>query len=85
MVKIDCTCEFILQCPVFLPFHTVHGVLRARIQKWFAIPFSSGPHSVLGINTHIHYIYKIHNQQRPTVYHMGLYSVFWDNLYEKRI
>ena len=30
----------------FLPFHTVHGVLKARILKWFAIPFSSGPHSV---------------------------------------
>ena len=24
--------------------HTVHGVLKARILKWFAIPFSSGPH-----------------------------------------
>ena len=22
----------------FLPFHTVHGVLKARILKWFAIP-----------------------------------------------
>ena len=31
---------------LFLPFHTVHGVLKARILKWFAIPFSSGPHSV---------------------------------------
>ena len=31
---------------MFLPFHTVHGVLKARILKWFAIPFSSGPHSV---------------------------------------
>ena len=28
------------------PFHTVHGVLKARILKWLAIPFSSGPHSV---------------------------------------
>ena len=28
---------------MFLPFHTVHGVLKARILKWFAIPFSSGP------------------------------------------
>ena len=28
------------------PFHTVHGVLKARILKWFATPFSSGPHSV---------------------------------------
>ena len=25
---------------------TVHGVLKARILKWFAIPFSSRPHSV---------------------------------------
>ena len=28
----------------FLPFHTVHGVLKERILEWFAIPFSSGPH-----------------------------------------
>ena len=27
----------------YKPFHTVHGVLKARILKWFAIPFSSGP------------------------------------------
>ena len=27
-------------------FHTVHGVLMARIVKWLAIPFSSGPHPV---------------------------------------
>ena len=38
--------EFIFQCPIFLPFHTVHGVLEARILKWFAIPFSSGSHPV---------------------------------------
>ena len=38
--------EFIFQRPIFLPFHTVHWVLKARILKWFAIPFSSGPHSV---------------------------------------
>ena len=38
--------QFIFQCPMFLPFHTVHGVLKARILRWFAIPFSSGPHSV---------------------------------------
>ena len=34
--------EFIFQCHIFLPFHTVHGVLKARILKQFAIPFSSG-------------------------------------------
>ena len=38
--------EFIFQCPIFLPSHTVHGVLKARILKWFAIRFSSGQHSV---------------------------------------
>ena len=32
--------EFIFQCHTFLPFHTVHGVLKARILKWCAIPFS---------------------------------------------
>ena len=37
---------FLFQHPIILPFHTVHGVFKARILKWFAIPFSSGPHSV---------------------------------------
>ena len=36
--------EFIFQCHIFFLFHTVHGVLKARILKWFTIPFSSGPH-----------------------------------------
>ena len=31
--------EFVFQCLTFLPFHTVHGILKARILKWFAIPF----------------------------------------------
>ena len=31
---------------IFLPFHTVYGLLKTRILKWFAIPFSSGPHFV---------------------------------------
>ena len=57
--------EFIFQCPIFLSFHTVHEVLKARILKWFAIPFSSGPHSdrplhhdlsVLGQNPRITYM-----------------------------
>ena len=52
--------EFIFQCHIFLPFHTVHAIVKARILKWFAIPFSSGPPlvrslqhdlSVLGVPT----------------------------------
>ena len=39
--------EFIFQCPIILLFHTVHGILKARILKWLAIPFSSGPCSVI--------------------------------------
>ena len=35
--------EFIFQCHIFLPFHTFHGVIKARMLKWFAILFSSGP------------------------------------------
>ena len=38
--------EFLFQYPIILPFHTVHRVLKERILRWFAIPFSSGPHSV---------------------------------------
>ena len=38
--------QFILQCHIFLPFHTVHIVLKARMLKWFATPFSSGPPDV---------------------------------------
>ena len=30
----------------FLPFYAVHWVLKARILKWFSIPFSSGPRFV---------------------------------------
>ena len=33
--------DFLFQYPIILPSHTVHGVLKARILKWFAIPFSS--------------------------------------------
>ena len=42
--------EFLFQYPIILSFHTVHGVLKARILKWFAIPFSSGPHSVKSLH-----------------------------------
>ena len=44
--------EFLFQYPIILPSHTVHGVLKARILRWFAIPFSSGPHSVRPLHHH---------------------------------
>ena len=39
-------CRVHLSVSYSLPFHTVHGVLKARILKWFAFSFSSGPHFV---------------------------------------
>ena len=42
--------EFIFQCPVFLPFHTIHGVLKARMLKWFASP-SPVDHVLSGLST----------------------------------
>ena len=33
--------EYLFQYPIILPFSTIHGVLKARILKWFAIPFSN--------------------------------------------
>ena len=40
--------ELIFWCHIFLPFHPAPGVLKARILKWFAIPFSHGPCFVSG-------------------------------------
>ena len=40
--------SLIFQCHIFLPFHTVHVVIKGRILEWFAIPFSSGPGFVKG-------------------------------------
>ena len=42
--------EFVFQCPIFLPFHTVHGVFKARVLKWFNISFASGPHFVITLH-----------------------------------
>ena len=47
--------EFIFQCPIFLPFHTTREVLKARILKWLAIPFSSGSHFVSTM-THLSWV-----------------------------
>ena len=31
--------EFIFQCPIILPFHTVHGVFKAGILRGLPFPF----------------------------------------------
>ena len=40
-----------------MPFHIVHGVFKAGILKWFAIPFSSAPHFVRTLTvTHLSWV-----------------------------
>ena len=39
-----------LQLRGLYAFHTVHVILKARMLKWLAIPFSSGPHLSLTAN-----------------------------------
>ena len=41
------------QCPIFSPFHAVHGILKERILKWFSIPFSVD-HILLEFSTMTH-------------------------------
>ena len=51
--------ELIFQCPIFLPFHTVHGVHtvhEAIMLKWFAVPFSSGPHFVRALHHDLYFL-----------------------------
>ena len=43
--------ELLFWYPIILPFHTVHGVLKARALKWLAIPFSSGENTCGSVNT----------------------------------
>ena len=42
----------IFQCHIFLPFHTAHGLLEARILEGFPILFSSGPCFVIASLSH---------------------------------
>ena len=84
--------EFIFQCHIFLHCHTVHGILKARMLKLFAIPFSSGPHfvrtlhrdpSILGGPTwHGSYFHWVRQGCDPcdqfwlVFWHCGFHSVF---------
>ena len=59
--------EFIFQCPIFLPFHAVHGVLKSRILKCFAFPFSSVLHfSELSTMTRVSWV-ALHSMARSFI------------------
>ena len=57
-----------LQLHGLYPFHTVHVFLKARILKWFAIPFSSGPH--MSLTTNRDSILKSRGITMPTKVHL---------------
>ena len=46
----------IIRCPIFLPFHTVHGVLTARILGWGAISSSGRRLVELFTLTHLSWV-----------------------------
>ena len=78
------TWGFIFQCHIFLPFHTVHEVLKARMLKWFAIPFSSGPlfvrtlHCDLSILGDPTYVAPSFIKLQKTMFHVIiLFSFLW--------
>ena len=73
-----------LQCHIFLPFHTVHGVLKARILKWFTIPFSSGPHFVRSLHYDSPLLMALHSMaygftelDKAVVHVIRLVSFLW--------
>ena len=77
--------KFNFQCSIFLPFNSVHGVLKANILKWFAIPFSSGPHfkSKLSAMTHLSWV-VLHDMahsfielDKAVVHEIRLVSFLW--------
>ena len=66
--------EFLFQYPIILPFPTVHGVVKARILEWLAIPFSSGPHSVKVLHSICQQVWK--TQQWPQTWKRSLFIAF---------
>ena len=56
-----------LQLRGLYAFHTVHVILKARMLKWLAIPFSSGPH--LSPTTNLNSILKSRDITMPTKVH----------------
>ena len=75
--------EFILQCHIFLPFHTVYGVLKARIVKWFAISSSSGPCVVRTLHHGLSWValcsmaHSFIELDKAVVYEISLISFLW--------
>ena len=51
----------------FWLFHIVHGVLKARILKWFAIPFSSGSRFVRGLHHDLSVLGGPHSMARSFI------------------
>ena len=70
--------------PIFLPFHTVHGVLKARMLKLFAIPFSSGAHFVRTLHYNLSTCVALHGMghsfielDKAVVHVIRLVSFLW--------
>ena len=76
--------RLIFQFQIFLPFHIIHGVFKARILKCFAFPFSSGPcfvrtlHRDLSVLVALHGIAQGFTELYKAVTHVIIFPVFCD-------
>ena len=61
----------IFQCRIFLPSHTIHGVLEAGMLEWFAIPSSTGPRFVRTLHCNLLILVALHGMTH------GFFSVTW--------
>ena len=66
---------------IFLTFHTVYGVLKVRMLKWFAIPFYSGPHFLRTLH-HDPYVYWMGSKERRDLLLYLLHPLFF-SLYKR--
>ena len=67
--------EFLFQYPIILHFHTVHGVLKARILRWLAIPFSRECirfiHLLWALPSHLSFISYFASVLFPWLFHIS--------------
>ena len=76
--------EFIFQCPIFLPFHTVPGFMRQ--EYWSGLPFPSPVDHILSELSTMTHLYRValHSMahsfielDRALVHVVGLISFLW--------
>ena len=59
-------------------YSTVHGVLKARMMKWFVVPFSSGAHFVRTLHVALHgVLHSFIDSDKAVAHVISLISFLW--------